>query len=759
MRRRGLLTVLLVLAVSLCSVPSNAWVTLVVDRQDSGGNGGDYSSIAVDANGAVHVSSYNDSLDALQYNTNASGTWESALVDLIGPGGGDASIAVDGANGVHISYHGGQVNLDDRLKYATNASGYWVVTTVDSERGSLGEENAIALDSAGKAHISYADGYGGLGAGIKYATNASGSWATVTVDPRWNAGPTSSLGVDGSGHVHIAYADRECFNPFTPWQVAFPPPEVCLPYNDLYYATNASGSWTTEAVETGGGLRWWLPDGVILFLLNSLGAYPAVALDSSDKVHILHAAGFGFGGVSYIPGAATADPEAPGGFWIEYLKHVAGGAGVWESRGVDFASWIRGSSMTMDRRNRMHIAYCRAPDSEDPVLEYATNPWGFWIKTTVDSEGEAGIPTSIAVDGSDRAHISYRRAVGPQDGELKYATNVSGLWVTDTLASPLGVGSYSCVALDSAGKVHVSYRQGAEDEKGELKYATNASGAWVTATVDAEGDVGRYTAIAVDSADRVHISYVDQATFSTDCLKVATNASGTWVTAVVVTTGNLGSGTSIAVDSADKIHITYMDEDFYSVDRLQYATNASGDWVTGTVDSGQGTGAWNSIVLDRVGKVWISYTGAYGTKLRCATNASGGWKNRLVDEGSVLSWTSIAVDGSRGVHISYHADEEGVRHATNASGAWVTTVVDPRSRRPGPTSIAVDGSNQVHISYRDAANHLGYATDASGSWVTERVCRRRLGSGNFSSIAVSPAGEVFISHQGGDGKLLLTTDK
>jgi hypothetical protein len=64
--------------------------------------------------------------------------------------------------------------------------------------------SSIAVDASGARHISYVDGAVG---GIKYATNASGSWVAITVDSP-SAGGLTSLVLDGSGYVHIAYTAR-----------------------------------------------------------------------------------------------------------------------------------------------------------------------------------------------------------------------------------------------------------------------------------------------------------------------------------------------------------------------------------------------------------------------------------------------------------------------------------------------------------------------------------------------------------------------
>lgn len=117
----------------------------------------------------------------------------------------------------------------------------------------------------------------------------------------------------------------------------------------------------------------------------------------------------------------------------------------------------------------------------------------------------------------------------------------------------------------------------------------------------------------------MHISYYDA---TNGDLKYATNASGAWATQAVDSVGNVGLSTSIALDASGHAHISYTDATNHT---LKYATNSSGAWMTYTIDSSvyvagllSSLGGYTSIAIDSTGKVHVSYRG--DTHLRYATN-------------------------------------------------------------------------------------------------------------------------------------------
>jgi len=174
----------------------------MVDPADGMGR---YASVAIDTNGALHVSYFDDTFNDLRYATGTSGNWTVETVDSPGNVGRYSSIAVDSNGVAHIAYYDASNGV---LKHASNPSGDWVIETVDAGP-SVGRYACIAVDGSDKLHISYYDAANG---DLKYATGNWGNWTLKTVD--------------SDGHAHISYYDATNVSP--------------------RYASNVSGDWIPQ---------------------------------------------------------------------------------------------------------------------------------------------------------------------------------------------------------------------------------------------------------------------------------------------------------------------------------------------------------------------------------------------------------------------------------------------------------------------------------------------------------------------------------
>lgn len=365
---------------------------------------GDFSSVAIDSQGKVHITHYNTNTYNYYYTNNTSGNWSTLLVNVAGYIGEYTSIAVDSNSRAHIACFERE---GANLKLVTNQAG-WASQTIDAT-GST--PIGIAIDSNGNDHISYYNNYT-----PRYATNASGSWVSQPVDPTDVSGRDSSITIDTGNHAHIAFRGSDSVN----WS--------------LKYATNATGSWVMEIADLQPGL--------------TLGEYTSIAIDSTNAPHISYH--------DTTNGDLKYATKPSGGSWAVSVVDSAGVVGMYTSVAVDSVStvhvsyydstngdlkyasktsagsWVLStldstgdvgafSSLRVDTNNKVHIAYY---DSTNKNLKYATNASGAWVLSAVDSAGSSSSYSyiSLALDKNRRAHISYFDVL---NRDLKYATNAA----------------------------------------------------------------------------------------------------------------------------------------------------------------------------------------------------------------------------------------------------------------------------------------------------------------------------------------------
>lgn len=615
--------------------------------------------------------------------------WRREIVDSSPQVGEYASIAVDAGHRLHVSYYDSR---NGRLKYAVKASagsGWSSETVGDPSGNNVGLYSSIAVDGAGKVHISYYDLDNG---DLKYASRQSGaaSWSVQRLDEDGNVGQYSSIAVEGGGNVHISYYDA------TPTR------------QDLKYATNVAGAWVKSTLESAG----------------NVGQYNSIAVDGAGKVHI-----------GYY--------DSSNG----YLKFIAGKSGVWGApENVDSVGNVGryaslALSVNLKGESIAHIAYY---DGAGANLRYATNTTGSWVvDSTLDNGGDVGKYASLALsvdkDGNPVVQISYFDATF---NNLKYISNATLAWVPSTIDTAGDAGRYSSLAVDKKGWLHIGYY---DLLARKLKYATNeSSGVWRESIVPDVGDVGRYASLAVDASGFAHISYYD---LDNRDLRYATNASGSWVAVLVDGVGDVGSYTSLKLDALGKIHISYYDA---IQGALKHATNASGVWAVETVDDPASAVGWySSLAVDGNGKLHISYYDVTDRNLKYANNVSGIWDvSTTVDAaGDVGKYSSLAIDGKGKLHIGYYDETNGrLKYATNATGAWASEIADGAGFVGSYASLALDQAGKVHIGYQDAiGGDLKYATNASGSWANS-IVDDAGDVGAYASLAVDGAGTVHISY-------------
>jgi len=307
----------------------------------------------------------------------------------------------------------------------------WSTETVHGSAW-VGFGTSLDVDASGKVHISYVNFDTDE---IWYATDSSGPWTTEPVASIWGVWPGgTSIAVDATGAVHIAFYDDTS-------------------YGDFRYATNASGAWVVELIDSSGDCGWY----------NDLVLY-------GGAVHVCY------------ENSSTND-----------LMYATNATGAWVPRvaaaGSEYGSHC---SMAIDGTGAVHISHY------DHALHdsvYTTNAGGAWATEVVDMYD--GGPTSIALDAGGNAHITYSSQSG-----LEHATKVGAVWVSTTI-DPGARNVRSSLLVVSAGHLHVGLAGW---------YATNASGAWVAEVVDSQSSYTHGT-LDMDAAGDLHLAYFDTVAF------------------------------------------------------------------------------------------------------------------------------------------------------------------------------------------------------------------------------------------------------
>ncbi len=291
-----------------------------------------------------------------------------------------------------------------------------------------------------------------------------------------------SVAVDANNKVHVVYAHK---NGATDSKI------------NIYYVTNASGSWSAP----------------VRISSNSFGEdafTPDIALDASGKAY-----------VAYTHRNGSTDSKIN-------IYYVTNAGGSW-SAPVRISSnsfgndALQNPAIAVDASNKAHVAFSHRNGSTDSKINiyYVTNASGSWsspARISNDSfNQDARSNPSIAIDGNGKPHVVYGHKNGSTDSKVNiyYVNKTGASWSSPVNVSGdiNGQDSFNPdLAMSATGTIRVAF----SNISTNVFYTENSGsgGSWIapvdinpaTPTKSTDGD---NPAVAVSSS-LVHVVYQDK---------------------------------------------------------------------------------------------------------------------------------------------------------------------------------------------------------------------------------------------------------
>lgn len=532
--------------------------------------GGARFEIALGAKGPLVLYTYPNSQSGLFLAERRPAGWShSTVVADTTPAG--FGFATDRAGRAHACF-----TTSAGLQYGIRRGDQWTVTPVGDTDGT--GACAIAADRDGRPHIAYVRS---TAHDLAYAVgDASGAFATSTIDTDGFVGAELSIAIAPDGAPHIGYYASDA--------------------KQLRWATKTATAWTTQVVSSG-------------YLVST----PRIAVVASGPVmtwfdygqyRVMTATKTGatwtrqvFEDIANGFGAIAAAPD--GSVWIAtgdrsvLVHNLNNGQGA--SYGIDFDD-AAGSDVALLHRTPTQpvIVYDAEHDSVKHV-EVATKSGAGWSRVQLATPGDGAV---AALDGSGKVHLAYRTGT-----TLSYAVETGASFAIETLAAD---ASQPSIALDgTTPKVVYVARTGTTQYA--LVLATRGTGGWTPTTIGAAAAYGVYGAPILRIVGGVaHVLWYDSVAKTTN---YASSADG--FTKVTVET-NADAGHDLWISPAGVPHACTFRKGTSRPDQ-RYATRSGSVWSSVAVakhgsalDSGR-----CAIHGDASGTIHIARSLVYGAGL------------------------------------------------------------------------------------------------------------------------------------------------
>lgn len=570
-------------------------------EENTTGDAGKYTSIAIGTDNRVHISYYyNDGVFGnLKYATWDGVTWSFQLADYNNTPSVEydtglwTSIAVKSNNLPCISYM--DEKYDD-LKYAcSNGAGGWSVTNISEETGRKnnleGVFTSLVFDINNNPNISFLDFSVSGNYRLRHAYFKQSAWNSIAVDNGAGIGYDTSIAFKPDNTLLISYYDAGNLR--------------------LKYAVNDGDGWDVGAFNDG----------------FNVGRFTSAAYDPSNRA-----------GITFF------SPDN-GGF---YYRHWNGSA--WEASLIDESGRVGiSTSLDISSGGFPHMSYFNDVGDD---LKYATNMGNLFYTRELVTSGGTGEYSSIQLDSLARANVAYYDRTS---GDLRFM-RWNGAWSTPVDidgSDNANVGQHVSMKIDNIGTFRLSYY---DATNGDLRYAWGDGTNWNYTVLDQAGDVGKYSSIALDSANKPYIAYYDATNMD---LKLAyLSPTNVWLYETLDSGGDVGMYASIAVSPTQQLQITYYDA---TNGDLKFAYKTGNVWNFQVIDSAGDVGKFSSLAVDSViFNSHVSYYDETNDDLKYAVRSGNIWFPEVVDSaGDVGEYSSLALTPSGGVGISYHDTNNG----------------------------------------------------------------------------------------------------
>jgi hypothetical protein len=278
---------------------------------------GHHTSLKLDASGVPHIAYRFYSGRTIRYASPAESGWTFDDFERDENIENDITLALDAADTPHVAYYDGFFTGEPHdLKYARFDGNTWQTVLVDAP-GQVGRGSAIALDTAGRPHISY---YDETNVRLKHAHFDGASWTTTPIDDvefiAFNF--RTAVAVDSQDRVHIVYSAYHFVNPN--W------------FGRLKYALYDGTTWTVTVIEEAA-------------VPSRDFRIPAITVDVNDLPHVSYL-------IYYNVEPITAD-----------LKYARFDGASWQIEVVDpgdIADSDFSNSIDLDSMGRPRISYARS---------------------------------------------------------------------------------------------------------------------------------------------------------------------------------------------------------------------------------------------------------------------------------------------------------------------------------------------------------------------------------------------------------------